>query len=35
VTQLKASKLYREEKYSEALIETFKKIDEIIDSKEG
>ncbi len=33
VTQLKASKFYREERYSEALVETFRKIDEIIESK--
>jgi hypothetical protein len=35
VTQLKSSKLYKEEKYQDALAETFKKVDDIIESKEG
>jgi protein phosphatase 1G len=35
LTQLKGSKLFKEEKYAEALTETFKRIDEIIESKEG
>jgi protein phosphatase 1G len=35
LTQLKSSKLYKEEKYQEALIDTFRRIDEIIASKEG
>ena len=35
VTQLKACKSYKDQKYKEALMETFKKVDEIIESKEG
>lgn len=35
VAQLKNSKLYKEGKYIEALTETFKRVDELIASKEG
>ena len=35
IAQLKSSKLYKQQKYQQALLQTFKKVDEIIDSKEG
>ena len=35
VKELKALKLYQEQKYKEALVETFKRMDELIGSKEG
>ena len=35
VKELKACKLYSEQKYKEALVETFKKMDELISSKSG
>lgn len=35
VAQLKGCKSYKEQKYKEALLETYKKVDEIINSKEG
>ena len=33
--QLKNNKNYKEGKYAEALVETFKRIDEMVSSKEG
>lgn len=35
VKELKACKLYNDQKYKEALVETFKRMDELISSKSG
>lgn len=35
ISQLKNSKLYKEGRYEEALLETFRRVDELIQSKDG
>lgn len=35
IPQLKSNKYYKDQKYDEALVETFKRIDDIISSRDG